>query len=194
MFRLLSSFCCTIIFTLSLHMYRKKIEAEKHTRLNLTYSPRDSGNRNSSSSTSVWKTCHFPICTLSIRSQKLRLAHLLRAVNLFKWSLLLNWHIVFTGEPMFLLLFFPPIITYILSFTSAHINTVCPRVAVLLTGDMWWSRDNIMQQIAGTIWTFGCVLFIADRRGDHRLDQSAGTAVLSEPSETHEASNKATES
>lgn len=47
-----------------------------------------------------------------------------------------------------------------------------------------------MDQIAEAIWTFGREVFGADRRKDHRLDQSVVTVVLSEPSETREASSR----
>lgn len=40
------------------------------------------------------------------------------------------------------------------------------------------------------IWTFGRVFFGADRRRDHRLDQSVVSVLSSEPSETCEASNR----
>lgn len=46
-----------------------------------------------------------------------------------------------------------------------------------------------MDQIAKAIWTFGREVFGADRRRDHRLDPSVVSVVLSEPSETREASN-----
>lgn len=45
-----------------------------------------------------------------------------------------------------------------------------------------------MDQIAEAIWSFGREFFGADRRRDHRLDQSVVSMVLSEPSETHVAS------
>lgn len=45
-----------------------------------------------------------------------------------------------------------------------------------------------MDQIAAAIWSFGREFFGADRRRDHRLDQSVVSMVLSEPSETCEAS------
>lgn len=47
-----------------------------------------------------------------------------------------------------------------------------------------------MEQIAEAICTFGREFFGADRRRDHRLDLSVVSMVLSEPSETCEASNK----
>lgn len=40
-----------------------------------------------------------------------------------------------------------------------------------------------MDQIAGAIWTFGRVVFGADRRRDCRVHQSVASMALSEPSE-----------
>lgn len=47
-----------------------------------------------------------------------------------------------------------------------------------------------MDQIAEAIWAFGREHFGADRRRDHRLDRSVVSVVLSEPSETREASDQ----
>lgn len=46
-----------------------------------------------------------------------------------------------------------------------------------------------MHQIAEAIWTFGHEFLGADRRRDHRLDQSVVSMVLSEPSESCEDFN-----
>lgn len=47
-----------------------------------------------------------------------------------------------------------------------------------------------MDQIAEAIWTFGRVLFGADRLGDHRIDRSVVSMVLSEASETRDVSDQ----
>lgn len=47
-----------------------------------------------------------------------------------------------------------------------------------------------MEQIAEAICTFGREFFGADRRRDHRLDQTVVSMVLSEPSEKCEASDE----